>query len=146
MVALKVGQARYINKELAIYKQIESSWRRKGRAHVVQRVDKLIDTNVDITRGCLVLEIMDFTAQDLFDRKGHSLGLAKGVVKQVAMGLEFIHSCGIVHGDTHPGNILVRLRPHQSTDARIHVTIKPTTTGSLDVKLSDLGAGKYYMA
>ena len=65
----------------------------------------------------------------LFELKSNSIGLVKQVVKQVLKGLKFLHECRVVHGDVHPGNILVRRRA--GTDSKV-----------FDVKISGLGAGK----
>lgn len=67
--------------------------------HVVKLLDNFEHEDNGAKLGC-----MDYTALRLFKFEGHSIELAIEVVKQVLLGLIFLHSQGFVHGDVHTGN------------------------------------------
>ncbi|KAI0630564.1 kinase-like protein [Trametes polyzona] len=60
--------------------------------------------------------------------RGLPLGVAKRITKQVLMALDFLHTTlGVVHGDVHPGNVLLRLRASTS-DIDQYLFLHPAET------------------
>lgn len=67
------------------------------------------------THQCLVFEPMAATMNTIIERirefstlgdRKYPLQLLRSIVKQVLLGLDYLHSHKIVHGDLQPGNLL----------------------------------------
>ncbi|KAK8258282.1 kinase domain-containing protein [Phyllosticta capitalensis] len=61
---------------------------------------------------CLVLRPAGCSVSDSKKDSGRwkfPLGVARSISAQTFAGLDYIHSCGVVHGDLHIGNILLQL-------------------------------------
>ena len=58
---------------------------------------------------------------------------AKRLLRDTLYGLDFLHSNDVVHGDLHPGNILVAIRPLEADDKMIQdLETWPSQGSSLD--------------
>ncbi|KAF2802448.1 kinase-like protein [Mytilinidion resinicola] len=63
---------------------------------------------------CLVMPVSACSAASSKDKRdlGHfcfPMPVARSIAAQVLLGLDYIHSCGIIHGDLHLGNILIEI-------------------------------------
>lgn len=59
-------------------------------------------------RFCIVLESMYCDLSHLLEAKGKlPLGLIRPITKQILEGLEYLHSCDIIHTDIKPANIVL---------------------------------------
>ncbi|KAF9003318.1 kinase-like domain-containing protein [Cyathus striatus] len=83
-----------------------------GNEHVVRIFDTFTIQGPNGTHHCIVTELLGI---DLSDDVGWFYGedveyfppdVAKKIAAQVALGVAYLHKCGIIHGDLHPGNVL----------------------------------------
>ena len=130
---------------------------------------------------CLAYEVLGpSVARVLGDSTGAetiaylTLRSARKIIYQALLGLDYIHSVGLVHGDIYSGNVLFTVRdlshessdilhqPHSQVSADVkrikgsrqpgdprHLTLNWPLNSLLspkgDVKLSDLGNSKLYL-
>ena len=99
-------------------------------------VTKLVGFSVLESRCGIVMELMDQSLRDLMDSRigaskernpvPFSESEALDVVTKLALGMAFLHSRGVVHGDLKCANVLVR-------------TVNSKPGGTLVVKIADFG-------
>lgn len=96
--------------------EIRNVLRRAGNKHpgakcVQQLLDAFAVQGPNGTHGCLVSEPGGFSVGDSKDspRWIFPLEVARALSAQMVLATAFIHSHGIVHGDLHPGNWLLRI-------------------------------------
>ncbi|KAF8992542.1 kinase-like domain-containing protein [Cyathus striatus] len=83
-----------------------------GSEHVIRIYDTFIIEGPNGTHHCIVTEILGITlAEDVTEVYGHNNdhfppNITKKVAGQVALGVAYLHKCGIVHGDLHLKNVL----------------------------------------
>ncbi|KAF9559504.1 kinase-like protein [Agrocybe pediades] len=83
-----------------------------GRTHVQQPLDEFQVEGPNGTHAVLVSEVLGPTVMDL---KAASEGevlpakVARRLTGQLALGLAYVHKCGIVHGDLHSKNVATTL-------------------------------------
>lgn len=72
-------------------------------------------------RFCIVLESMYCDLSHLLETKGRlPLGLIRAITKQILEGLEYLHSCDVIHTDIKPANIVLSWeRDMQSLSVKI---------------------------
>ncbi|KAF2763401.1 kinase-like protein [Pseudovirgaria hyperparasitica] len=111
-VALKIIQNDDRTHELEIMRHLRDSSiahanvTHGGRKFVVQLLD---DFDVSSTHRCLVLEVMGRSIASYAEQcPGCCLprSMAKKVMYQVALGLDYLWKCHVAHGDLHWGNVL----------------------------------------
>ncbi|KAI9835245.1 MAG: hypothetical protein M1837_003873 [Sclerophora amabilis] len=79
-----------------------------GSKHVMQLLDHFTIHAPMMSYEGLVLEVMSRNAFRVVQSAPHGkLSLRNGSLasRQVAMGLDYLHQCGIAHGDLHTGNV-----------------------------------------
>ncbi|KAL8718188.1 MAG: hypothetical protein Q9225_004650 [Loekoesia sp. 1 TL-2023] len=79
-----------------------------GRKNVMELLDHFTIFTPKISYDCLVLEVMSLNAFRVVEKAPQlklSLNHGRMASRQVAMGLEYLHKCGIAHGDLHTGNV-----------------------------------------
>ncbi|KAL8766365.1 MAG: hypothetical protein Q9209_006835 [Squamulea sp. 1 TL-2023] len=114
-VALKILEAEASSNETRILQHLEAHRRQKPDGLGAQYVLKLLDSfHVDGPNGrhqCLVSEpaACNITvSKELSTVWVFPLLVARAIAAKVIMGLHFLHSSGVVHGDLHIGNILLK--------------------------------------
>ncbi|EEH41372.2 kinase domain-containing protein [Paracoccidioides lutzii Pb01] len=115
LVALKISTAE--SAELTHEMQI-LSWlaraksRLPGKAVVQKLLDSFTFSGPNGTHRCLVMDAARINIHEAKEAAYHRLlhlPAARAITSQLILGLQFIHSQGIVHGDLHLANILLRL-------------------------------------
>lgn len=120
-VAIKIltADATVSETESSLLKAItQSELPHPGKQHVVNMKDYFTHTGPNGEHGCLVFEPMgrssDSMLEDLPNRLHTKSGtgdrypiwMAKSILRQALLGLDFLNHIGIAHGDVHPGNFL----------------------------------------
>ena len=89
-----------------------------GKKHIMPLLDYFIEKGPNGEHGCLVFDVMgpnaasmvEYLPENLANNTGRSrrypLWMAKSILRQVLLGIDFLHESGIVHGDLQAGNIL----------------------------------------
>ncbi len=87
-------------------------------------------------RYALEFSIRDLDSDSLMDvaRPRFPKHLSKRILRDILLGLCFLHSHSVVHGDLHPGNILANITPLSSEDAEDRLRLgkgleQPATEG-----------------
>ncbi|KAE8154969.1 kinase-like domain-containing protein [Aspergillus avenaceus] len=83
-----------------------------GEALILPMLDEFLLSGPNGTHRCLVtvpgmMNLAD--AKDASCTRLFQLPVARGIVAQLIQAVAFLHSQGIVHGDLHEGNVLIRL-------------------------------------
>ena len=123
-VALKIltASTSAAGKEIEIHDTLSRSRvAHEGKKHVMILRDRFSHIGPNGTHQCLVFEVMGPSAAGMIesfpisnDRMAHCfrfpLFIAKSILQQTLLGLDFLHENGISHGDLQPGNILFPVR------------------------------------
>ncbi|OJJ42296.1 hypothetical protein ASPZODRAFT_137379 [Penicilliopsis zonata CBS 506.65] len=118
--------------ELAILQQLsQSASTHPGRKHITHILDHFQHIGPNGTHCCMVFDIMGpSTASALFKLRQFKqdgielpggvgpwiytnrfpLWMAKSILRQALLGIDFLHQNGIAHGDIQPGNLLFSLK------------------------------------
>ncbi|KAG0615011.1 hypothetical protein M758_5G008200 [Ceratodon purpureus] len=125
---LKVNHVVKLRKEVSIMIKLL-------HPHVI----RLVGFSVLSNRCAIVMELLDKSLRDLMDsrikasKEKHPVPFtepeALGVITKLALGMNFLHSRDVIHGDLKSANVLVR-----SADSR---------TANLDVKIMDFGLSQF---
>ena len=95
--------------------------------HVTPLIDSFTHKGPNGIHQCLVFDVMGPSTSTMIEhlpldlrgpgpdstketRGRFPLWMAKSVLRQTLLGLEFLHQNGVIHGDVQPGNILFSLR------------------------------------
>ncbi|KAL2797069.1 kinase-like domain-containing protein [Aspergillus keveii] len=117
LVALKISTAESADRtpELEILSQLtKAETSLPGKAVVQSLLDSFRFSGPNGTHRCLVTDVERINLNEVKDYPYHrllQLPVARAIAAQLVLGVQFIHSQGIVHGDLHPGNILLQLPP-----------------------------------
>ncbi|KAK2823895.1 hypothetical protein FQN49_007514 [Arthroderma sp. PD_2] len=117
LVALKISTAESVERTqeaqiLSRLGEVESGL--PGKANVQTLLDSFTFCGPNGTHRCLVTDAARISIHEAKDAAYHrllTLPAARAIASQLILGLQFIHSQRIVHGDLHLGNILLRLPP-----------------------------------
>ncbi|GKZ18618.1 hypothetical protein AbraIFM66951_007638 [Aspergillus brasiliensis] len=85
-----------------------------GKTMVQNLLDSFTVSGPNGTHRCLVTDVARLNINEVKEYPYHRLlhlSPARAIATQLVLGVQFIHSQGIVHGDLHPGNILLQLPP-----------------------------------
>ncbi|KAK2805333.1 hypothetical protein FQN50_006234 [Emmonsiellopsis sp. PD_5] len=114
-VALKISTAESAERthEMQILSQLaRAKSRLPGKAAVQKLLDSFTFCGPNGTHRCLVTDAARVSIHEAKEAAYHRLlrlPAARAIASQLILGLQFIHSQGIVHGDLHLANILLRL-------------------------------------
>jgi non-specific serine/threonine protein kinase len=89
-----------------------------GKEHIISLKDYFKHKGPNGEHGCLVFEAMgpstatmvECLPEHLLSKTGrkerYPIWMARSILRQVLLGIDFLHRIGIAHGDLQPGNIL----------------------------------------
>ncbi|KAF8509959.1 kinase-like domain-containing protein [Gautieria morchelliformis] len=85
-----------------------------GQEFLVEYLDDFKVEGPNGTHQCIVTEVLGPSIgvhyiDEIYDKEQYPIDIAKNLVAQVMRGVAYLHSCGVVHGDLHVGNILFRI-------------------------------------
>ncbi|KAF8509956.1 kinase-like domain-containing protein [Gautieria morchelliformis] len=85
-----------------------------GQEFLVEYLDDFKVEGPNGTHQCIVTEVLGPSiGADIEEIYGpeerYPIEIAKNLVAQIMRGVAYLHSCGVVHGDLHVGNILLRI-------------------------------------
>ncbi|PYI06671.1 kinase domain-containing protein [Aspergillus sclerotiicarbonarius CBS 121057] len=115
LVALKISTAESAERthELQILSQLaKAKSELPGKATAQNLIDSFTFSGPNGTHRCLVTDAARVNLHEAKDAAYHRLlhlSAARAIAAQLILGVQFIHSQGIVHGDLHLANILLRL-------------------------------------
>ncbi|KAJ4239340.1 hypothetical protein NW757_012860 [Fusarium falciforme] len=132
-VALKiqVSQVSTCSNELPVLRHIARQLPEQGETHVTKLLDEFQHNGPNGAHACLVFEPMGPSANTIVEElpqfKPRKFGMkirypppmAKSILKQSLLALEFLQKHGISHGDFQPGNILFALHNIDSTPEEV---------------------------
>jgi serine/threonine protein kinase len=99
-----------------------------GKQHIISLQDYFKHNGPNGEHGCLVFEVMgpststmvEHLPEQLFSKPGrrdrYPIWMARSILRQVLLGIEFLHGIGIAHGDIQPGNLLFAATDIQSVE------------------------------
>ncbi|GIJ97978.1 hypothetical protein Aspvir_000086 [Aspergillus viridinutans] len=131
-VALKIlkAEASENNKELAILLRLsDPGLHHPGKGHVIELLDYFEHHGPNGTHLCLVLPAMvsDAAAMTVNGRP-HQAADIRSISEQILLGLDFLHTLGVIHCDLQPANVLfstvgvanseIRLQPPEFSPIR----------------------------
>ncbi len=120
-MALKIltANASSHGRELTILRQTsQSPLEHAGRKHIITLLDDFEHHGPNGTHVCLVFEVMGPSAASMMDllpenrpkkygrRNRYPKWMARSMLRQALLGLDYLHQMEIVHGDFQPGNLL----------------------------------------
>ncbi|OAT13408.1 CMGC/SRPK protein kinase [Blastomyces gilchristii SLH14081] len=115
LVALKISTAESAERthEIQILSQLaRAKTKLPGKAIVQNLLDSFTFSGPNGRHQCLVMDAARISIHEAKDAAYHRLlhlPAARAIASQLILGLQFIHSQGIVHGDLHLANILLCL-------------------------------------
>ncbi|RAL05778.1 kinase domain-containing protein [Aspergillus ibericus CBS 121593] len=115
LVALKISTAESAERthELQILLQLaKAESELPGKESAQNLIDSFTFSGPNGTHRCLVTDAARVNLDEAKDAAYHRLfhlPTARAIAAQLILGVQFIHSQGIVHGDLHLANILLRL-------------------------------------
>lgn len=132
-VAIKIKKAEESveNSELSILRYLNQRGSSDKRSmHIIPLLDSFGEQGPNGKHLCLVSEalgpsvaaVLEWTpSYRSLDRAGNNcyrypLWICKRILKQVLLGLAYLHSQGVVHGDIHAGNVLFATAPILDND------------------------------
>ena len=100
----------------------QSDLEHPGKANVLSLRDSFQIKGPNGEHGCLVFDPMGPSTASMVEhlpkslvakgskRDRYPLWMAKSILKQALLGIDFLHKNGIVHGDLQPGNLLFSVK------------------------------------
>lgn len=102
-----------------------------GRFHVISLLDTFEHKGPNGVHECLVFEVMGPSAASMVEylpsillnpaapKIRYPTWMAKSILRQTLLGIDFLHQAGIVHGDLQPGNLLFPIKNLSQTDENL---------------------------
>lgn len=132
-VAVKIKKAEdsFENSELSILRFLNQRGSSDKRStHIIALLDSFREQGPNGKHLCLVSEALGPSVATVLewtpsyrstDRAGNNcyrfpLWICKRILKQVLLGIAYLHAHGVVHGDIHAGNVLFATAPIFNTD------------------------------
>lgn len=132
-VAVKIKKAEdsFENSELSILRYLNQRGSSDKRStHIIALLDSFGEQGPNGKHLCLVSEALGPSVATVLewtpsyrstDRAGNNcyrfpLWICKRILKQVLLGIAYLHAHGVVHGDIHAGNVLFATAPIYNMD------------------------------
>lgn len=132
-VALKIATAKssITDNEAKVLEYLSHQvFQHPGRNHVMGLLDSFEHQGPNGIHRCLVFDVMGPNSSTMFDslpprlkpptsgakaseepeRGRYPFWMAKSILRQILLGIEFLHKSGVAHGDLQPGNILFSVK------------------------------------
>jgi serine/threonine-protein kinase SRPK3 len=94
-VALKIAEAKATGEELENHlHMLKSELDHEGRANVLQMLNHFEHHGPNGFHQCMTFDVMDGT---LDDSQNYPPFVVQEITRQMALGLDFVHKCGLVH-------------------------------------------------
>ena len=100
----------------------QSTLRHPGKEHIMSLQDYFKQRGPNGEHGCLVFEVMGPSTASMVEalptalasktgrKERYPLWMAKSILRQSLLSVDFLHQSGITHGDLQPGNLLFSVR------------------------------------
>ncbi|KAL2816426.1 kinase-like domain-containing protein [Aspergillus cavernicola] len=117
LVALKIstGESADRTPEMEILSRLaKAESNLPGKAIIQNLLDSFTTSGPNGTHRCLVTDVARLNINEVKEYLYHQplhLPAARAIATQLVLGVQFVHSQEIVHGDLHLGNILLQLPP-----------------------------------
>ncbi|KAJ9150832.1 SKY1-Protein serine kinase [Pleurostoma richardsiae] len=130
-----------VRKEVELYQTLAEPGRRSRSDCIMKLQDYFEHEGPNGHHPCFVIEPMgpnvnamlklcpEFQVGEPWERR-FTKTFAKRVLRDTLLGLESLHSEGIIHGDLHPGNILMNIRPIEASENSIQSLEQLPSQGS----------------
>jgi len=106
----------------------QSTFPHPGKEHVISLKDYFKHKGLNGEHGCLVFEAMGPSTASMVEclpepllsktgrRERYQIWMARSILRQTLLGIDFLHRIGIAHGDLQPGNILFLAKDLKSVE------------------------------
>ncbi|GJJ06229.1 hypothetical protein Clacol_000419 [Clathrus columnatus] len=96
--------------EIAVIPHLQQHATGSGKEYVVEVFDVFQHTGPNGLHHCVVMEVLgppiSSDIEEIYPNEVFPIEVAKRISAQIAHGLAYIHTAGIVHGDLHMSNVL----------------------------------------
>ena len=103
---MKILKATATTSEVDVMRHIQrnGSILSPGSEFILQLIDEFEHTGPNGVHHCIISEVLgpplSSDLEELYPDERYPIGMAKRISSQIARGLEYLHSCGVVHGGT----------------------------------------------
>jgi serine/threonine protein kinase len=103
--SIKILQAEAPTSEADVLRHIQKNGSAlSGSEFIPQLIDEFDHTGPNGVHRCIISEVLgpplSSDIEDLYPDEEYPIDIAKRITSQVARGVQYLHSCGVVHGGT----------------------------------------------
>ena len=98
-----------------------------GSEFILQLIDEFEHSGPNGVHRCIISEVfgppLSSDIEELYPDEEYPIGIAKRISSQIAHGLEYLHSCGVVHGGrsfTYQYFVCLTHRAHRRSSSQKH--------------------------
>lgn len=140
------------------YEILFNDYNKLGSDFILSLLDDFEISGPNGTHVCMVFELLGENILNILSKfkqeqiRGIPKTISKPIIKQLLLGLDYIHHCGIIHTDLKPENILLNLKSstkihhnHCYTSSTIQSSkpICQNLNELVQIKIADLGNASY---
>lgn len=120
-----------------------------GKNNVIGLLDTFKHQGPNGEHECLVFEVMGPSAASMLDclptdllsstalETRYPTWMAKSILRQTLLGIDFLHQAGIIHGDLQPGNLLFPIKELTQIDESLLIQQRDSKSVSEPVRRLD---------